>query len=320
MRLGLILDLLRRPVWLAGLGMVIVSFLLDATALRFGHLASVQPILVLELPLTLVGASFVFRSAPLRRREWMAIVIMTAGLAALVFFLDPSSPRRPTISALTWAVGTGSTAAAIAACVAGSSRGGRNRRPALLGLAAGIAFGLTAAFMKTATGGLHHGPAGVFETWSTYAMVASGLTAMYLMQNALQAGSLVAAQPGITLADPGVAILWGVVAFGERIRGGAYMGGAVLAGLALASGVVIMTRSPLLRDQEEVLAGPGGGGPGQDEVDGPDGNLRGGKPTGATSSRDGGASDAGSRRGSAGSPPPTSPPASSPDRSPGATR
>ncbi len=84
-------------------------------------------------------------------------------------------------------------------------------------------------------------------------MVASGLVAMFLMQNALQAGRLIAAQPGISLADPGVSILWGILAFGERIRGGAYTAGAVLSGVALAAGVVMLSRSPLLHEQ----SGPG---------------------------------------------------------------
>lgn len=250
MRLELVIDLLHRPVWLAGLAAVTASFLLDAAALHLGHLASVQPILVLELPLTLVGASSVLRSARLRPREWAAIATMTAGVAGLIFFLDPSGPGRHHISAVTWIVGVGATIAVIAACVVGSSRGGPGRRPALLGLSAGIAFGLTAAFMKSATGALGRGAPGVFETWSTYALVCSGLTAMFLMQNALQAGRLIAAQPGITLADPGVAILWGVTAFGERVRGGAYAAGAIVAGAALVAGVLVLSRSPGLHDED----------------------------------------------------------------------
>lgn len=253
----LVIDLLHRPVWLAGLVTVIASFLLDAAALSQGRLAAVQPVLVLELPLTLVGASRVFRSARMRLREWSAIAVMSAGLAGLIFFLDPSQAHHHGIRAATWIVGVAVTVGAIVLCVVGSSRGGPGRRPALLGLASGIGFGLTAAFMKNATGVLHQGPAAVFETWTTYAMAVSGLTAMFLMQNALQAGRLIAAQPGITLADPGVAILWGVLAFGERIRGGAYTAGALVAGLALAMGVVVLSRSPLLHEDDRAPAGGG---------------------------------------------------------------
>src|SRR6202042_2867591 len=47
--LGLILRLARRPVWLAGIGFMILGFAFQVSALHFGALALVQPILALEL-------------------------------------------------------------------------------------------------------------------------------------------------------------------------------------------------------------------------------------------------------------------------------
>ena len=43
---------------------------------------------------------------------------------------------------------------------------------------------------------------------------------MFLVQSALNAGRLIAAQPGLTLSDPIISILWGVLAFHERVRAG----------------------------------------------------------------------------------------------------
>lgn len=57
MRPRLILALVRRPLWLAGFASVIVSFVLLSAALTFGRLAAIQPCVVLELPLTLLGAA-----------------------------------------------------------------------------------------------------------------------------------------------------------------------------------------------------------------------------------------------------------------------
>lgn len=243
----LILDLVQRPVWLAGFGTVIVSFLLDGAALSMGQLAAVQPILVLELPMTLIAGSRVFGSR-MHKREWAAVSVMTAGLAGLIYFLDPTASSRHGVPVLSWVIAGGVTGAAVVVCVLASSRGGPARRPGLLGLAAGISFGMTAAFMKEATHALHHGPVGVFETWSTYAMAAAGLIAMFLMQNALQAGPLFAAQPGITLADPGVAILWGVLVYGEQTRQGLWLLGAGAAAVALGAGTLLLCRSPLLQE------------------------------------------------------------------------
>src|SRR5258707_9306319 len=47
--LRLIMRLARRPVWLAGIGAMILGFACQVSALHFGALALVQPILALEL-------------------------------------------------------------------------------------------------------------------------------------------------------------------------------------------------------------------------------------------------------------------------------
>ncbi|CAM5292166.1 hypothetical protein SALBM217S_06764 [Streptomyces griseoloalbus] len=48
---GLILDLLRRPVWLIGIVVVITAGVCQAVALATGPITVVQPLFVLELPL-----------------------------------------------------------------------------------------------------------------------------------------------------------------------------------------------------------------------------------------------------------------------------
>jgi drug/metabolite transporter (DMT)-like permease len=116
----------------------------------------------------------------------------------------------------------------------------------LLGVATGAMFGLTAALMARMSQSLSGGLPGIFTVWQTYAMVATGLAAMYLLQNALQAGTLVAVQPGLTLTDPVVSILWGVVVFHERVRGGVWLLAAGLAFGLVVVGTVSLSRSPLI--------------------------------------------------------------------------
>ncbi len=57
LRVGLILDLLRRPVWLVGIATVITAGVCQAVALATGPITVVQPLFVLELPLALVIAA-----------------------------------------------------------------------------------------------------------------------------------------------------------------------------------------------------------------------------------------------------------------------
>ncbi len=133
-----------------------------------------------------------------------------------------------------------------------STRGSSSAiRAALLGTAAGAAFGLTAALMKGMTKTFSAGLGTLFTSWEIYAVVAAGLVGMFLVQSALNAGGLIAAQPGLTLADPVISVLWGVFAFHENVRGGWYIAPEVAVAALLAVAVVTLARSPLLADAAE---------------------------------------------------------------------
>ena len=65
----------------------------------------------------------------------------------------------------------------------------------------------------------------------------------------MNAGPLIAAQPGLTLSDPIVSIMWGVFVYGEQARTGWFAGLAAAGALVLAAAAVVLMRSPLLSDQ-----------------------------------------------------------------------
>jgi hypothetical protein len=172
---------------------------------------------------------------------------MTAGLALLIVSLSPQGGNVGRATAGIWVVGLGTSTAIVLALVLSGYRRRGASRAALYGAATGITFGATAALMKATTAQLSSGLLGVLQAWQPYALCCAGLAGMFLMQNALQAGRLVAAQPGITLLAPFAAIIWGVVGFGEQTRTGPYLIGAVIAGLAMAAGAIGLARSPLLQ-------------------------------------------------------------------------
>jgi drug/metabolite transporter (DMT)-like permease len=254
----LIRSLLHEPVWFAGVFLVIVGFLLQATALGTGQLSAVEPVLVLELPATLILASWVFR-ARMRRREWASTAAMTAGLAGLLYFLSPSAGRSTTVRWYIWLIGIGVNLAVVGTLIAwgrhgpagraGSSEGSSSRQAAVLGVAAGATFGLTAALMKGMTTTFASGIGALLVSWQLYGMIAAGVLGMFLMQSAMNAGRLLAAQPGLTLSDPIVSILWGVMAFHERVQGGMHILSAAVSGVIMAAAVVALARSPLLSEE-----------------------------------------------------------------------
>jgi drug/metabolite transporter (DMT)-like permease len=244
--LRLLLDLVRSPTWLLGFTGLVGSFVLQAVALGLGQLSAVEPIITLEVPLTLLVASHVFRTR-LGRSEWSGILTMTAGMIALVAMLNPRPGDETHVAHLTYILAGGATAATIFVLIAVSTRGNRMWRTACLGAAAGTSFGLTATFIKeTVAQGQQGGLTAVLTTWQTYVAVAFGILGLVLVQWALHTGPLLAAQPGFTLMDPLVSILWGVLVFNETTRTGLWLVPATIGAVAVGAGVVVLAHSPLL--------------------------------------------------------------------------
>jgi drug/metabolite transporter (DMT)-like permease len=243
---GVMLDLVRSPTWLIGFLGMVASFVFQAVALGLGELSAVEPVITLEVPLTLLVASRVF-SASLGRWEWGGVLAMTGGMITLVAALDPRPGQPGDVSHVTYVLAGGGTAATIVVLVVVARRGHRLWRTACLGAAAGTSFGLTATFVKEAVAQLSaHGVAGMLETWQTYAAVCFGILGLLVMQWALHAGPLVAAQPGFTLMDPIVSILWGVLVYNEATRTGGWLVVASLGAVFIGIGVATLARSPLL--------------------------------------------------------------------------
>lgn len=251
-RFRLFADLLRRRAWIAAALLMLTSFVLAAAALGTGQLATVQLIVILELPLTLVGSAL-FLGGQLPARDWTAIVAMTAGVIGLLVLLDPRPGHGAPVSAIVWLAGSAANLAVIAGLyVAAKAQRRPAVRSALLGMASGFGYGLTAAFTKgMADQFTGQGVSGVLSSWQLYACGATGLVSTWLLQNAYHAGTLAAAQPGITLIDPVIATVWGAVAFGEHVRQGWILLLAVLPLAVLTAGVLALSRSPAWHRNEE---------------------------------------------------------------------
>src|SRR5580693_9892652 len=99
LRFSLITYAVRRGIWLAGFGLMIISFLLQAVALHLGRLSEVQPILTTEL-VFLVIVLAVWFGFPVTRRELTGCLAVTAGLAGFLYF---AHPRYGMAAPPTWA-------------------------------------------------------------------------------------------------------------------------------------------------------------------------------------------------------------------------
>ncbi|MBO0913687.1 DMT family transporter [Streptomyces laculatispora] len=244
MRVSLIGHLLRQKVWLAGIALVIVAAVCQAVALATGPIAVVQPIFVIELPATLLLAGFVMR-VRVPRPVWFGAAAVTAGLALGMASAAPGGGSA-TVRGAAWVPALILTGLFEAALIAGARATRGNSRAALLGLAAACGYALTAALMKDAMARLSDGGGvALLESWQLYATAVAGVGALFLLQNALQAGSLVAVQPCLTLGDALISVLYGVTLFGEELRTGWWLLPELLALGLITAGCVELARSPL---------------------------------------------------------------------------
>ncbi|MET9934956.1 MULTISPECIES: DMT family transporter [unclassified Streptomyces] len=219
-RPGLVLDLLRRPLWLAGILAVIAAGVGQAAALATGPLALVQPLFVLELPLALLIASLMARER-LPARLWAAVAAVVAGLGTALVAASPTGNRTHVALDRWLPVLVACAVAVVALAATGLRRPPGRARAACLGAATAICYALTAALMKTSMHVLDDGGIGAFLTaWQTYAFCAAGIAALLLLEHAMQGGPLVASQPALTLGDATVSLVLGVLLYEEHVRTG----------------------------------------------------------------------------------------------------
>lgn len=238
----LLLTLARRPAWAIGIAGVAGAAVFQALALVNGPMALVQPLFMLELPFALLIAIPLLHRRP-NPQGWRAIGVVVAGLALLLASAAPSGGREQA-SMQRWIPALALTVGAIAGTVLlERSSSSPLFRAAALASGAAIGNALTAALMKSATGRLADAGLPAFlTTWQTYGFALAGISALMLLENALQAGPLVASQPALTIGDAAVSLLLGVALFDESVRTGWWLLPEALGAGLILWGVVRLTR------------------------------------------------------------------------------
>jgi drug/metabolite transporter (DMT)-like permease len=242
LHLSLFAYLIRRKVWLAGIGLVILAAVCQAIALATGPVALVQPIFIIELPFTLLVASRV-NHRRLPRMTWYAVGLVTVSLGAGLAAAAPSG-GSDYASTKVWITALIVTAGFEAVVITVGVRARGNVRAAALGLAAACGYALTATLLKSAVAVLPRGAGAFFSTWQLYATAVAGVGALFLLQNALQAGSLVYVQPPLTLGDALISVSYGVTIYGENVRTDGWLLVIEIAALiAITLGCIQLSRS-----------------------------------------------------------------------------
>ena len=260
----LLLDLIKQPLWLAGVAANVASLALQVVALRFGPLALVEPILVFDLIFAgLITAVMKKRADPV---TGVGIVACAAGVAGFLFIARPSGGRLAIgfTEVLPLLIGF---AVVLAGCLI-LARRNATVRPLALATACGAAFAVTDFSIKLVTAELTGGLADLFTHWPLYAVAIIGPMGFLLNQSAFQADTLLAPVLAIiTIGDTigTIALAW--IFLDEKLASGpAQIAGEVASLLVMAVGIVVLARrSPQTTRQPDRAArpaDPGAGGPG----------------------------------------------------------
>ncbi|MPY31631.1 hypothetical protein FNH09_10155 [Streptomyces adustus] len=241
--LRLLLELMHKPAWLIGIAGVTGAALFQALALLNGPLALVQPLFILELPFALlIGAHLMHRRLP--GTGWRGVFCVVVGLGVALAAAAPHGAGNQA-AVVRWvpALVLCSGAMGVAVVV---TRPGRSAafRASVLAAAAAIGNALTAALLKSAAGIFADDGFPVFlRSWQTYGFALTGIVAVVLLENSLQAGPLAAAQPALTIGDAAVSLALGMFLFGEEIRTGWWVLPEVLGAVLIVVGVVALSRA-----------------------------------------------------------------------------
>jgi hypothetical protein len=246
----------RNRMWLAGWVTNLVGVAAQAAALKMGSVAAVQPLMASQLLFVLSLASGEQRRWP-SCRDWLSAVTVCTGLV-LLLSADASSltgePHRDRVFVAT---------VCVVGMVAALRQASRHTFPWLAGLLVGVAAGLchalNAVYLKLTVEDLYHG--GLLATlldWPVYALTATALSGMLLVQIAFASGPLPPAVAAMSVTNPVAGFVLGILAFDAPApRGVGVLAAIAVSGALIAVGIVGLanassTRRPAIRSSDPV--------------------------------------------------------------------
>jgi drug/metabolite transporter (DMT)-like permease len=248
--LRLIVQLARRPLWLAGIAVDIFAYLMEAAALGVGSVVVVGPLLASGLLFALPFASF-RTGRRVTRREMIPAVMVTAGLALYVGVGAPGG-NASHASRLEWAVAAAGVALGAGIAVfLGRRTLEPGRRAVYYGLATGIVYSLTAVLTKATVDRLGTDVYPILGHWQLYALLIASVIGLVLNQSAFQAGHVAASLPVISVTNPVLSSAMGILLFGEHLDAHGLIAWLVAGGaiVAMLVGTSWLARSPLVTEE-----------------------------------------------------------------------
>ncbi len=242
----LLLDLIKVPRWLGGIGLMVAGMVLGAIALGQGEVSLVEPLLATNLLFALALSRHQTRQ-PLGRQGWAGLALLAGGVTAFIVAGQPRGGTAVTDPLRHWLI-IGVMVGVALLLTAYAKRSRLSSGPVLLSLAAGLLYGVQDALTRVSGQRFSAGGLGeLFTGWQPYAVLALGVTGLVLVQSAFETAPLRMSLPALTAAQPLAGIVCGVGFLGDRLHTDTGALAWEAAGLAaVVAGIVLLGMHPAM--------------------------------------------------------------------------
>ena len=225
-----LVRLLGQTAWLIGTLVLAAGYLFQAAALDRGRLSVIQPLLVSTVVFAL-PMGYLLTRQHVGRREVSGAVAIVIGLGLFVYFGDPAGGKANAPNAQ-WAITIG-LCVLLCGLLLMVRSGDLSRKAAVYGTVAGVLYGLASSLAIPTLDYLHEGVGTMLSHWECYALAVAGVFGFVVQQVSLGTGRLAPSVATVSVANPVVAILIGIVLLDERLSRPAWHVLIAVIGLAL---------------------------------------------------------------------------------------
>lgn len=204
------------PVWLLGTLVLLLGYATQGGALDRGRLVVIQPLLVMTIVFALPLGRWLTGQHVVRRQVYGAIAVVI-GLSLFVMVGDPNDGVDTPSSNWEYLAASVAVSALAAVAVWRGSHASPTVKAAAFGIAAGLWFGLSATFTKPTMEQLHVSVSDVLGNVEVYGLLGFGFLAFLVQQLSLATGQLAPAMAAVSVCNPVISVLLGVLMFDERL-------------------------------------------------------------------------------------------------------
>lgn len=241
LRFSQIIDLVKRPRWLAGTSFMVLAALFQLSALALAPLIVVQPIGALALIITSILNARIYK-VRLDGKTIGSIAVILVGVASFVSLAATSAiTTEMSDQKLLQVVGIMVLLLAVFAFAFAWSRG--NLGPLSYIVGAGVLYGFTASLAKVVILRVYQGDYNLLTLFAVLSLLAATFLGGWFVQNAYASGPPDLVIAGLTVVDPAIAVGIGIVILGEAAQADmAQVSGFAIAGAIAMTGVLMLSR------------------------------------------------------------------------------